>query len=211
MSARLLNPQLEPIMIRTRIALLFVSAFTFASLACSDDTADEGADEVGTDTTGDTSTSDTTGDTTTTDTSSTTDTATDTTTTDTTTTDTGTQDCTSDAAVCLSVVVPADYAGTPVNLLVALYDTLPPMGPPSAVLAQVPMPDIAVGMPLDVQVFDVANQGDYFVYVALFMEGGGMFQPVVDIDYVGSTAAAVTVGGAGVDVGPIDLALYAAP
>ena len=61
------------------------------------------------------------------------------------------------------------------------------------------------------QVFDVANQGDYFVYVALFMEGGGMFQPVVDIDYVGSTAAAVTVGGAGVDVGPIDLALYAAP
>jgi len=185
--------------------LLTILALT-STLGCFS-TGEEGdttfttADEIGdTDSTSETSASETD-----------TGTSTDTTTTDTTTTDTGTQDCTSDAAVCLSVVVPADYAGTPVNLLVALYDTLPPMGPPSAVLAQVPMPDIAVGMQLDVQVFDVANQGDYFVYVALFMEGGGMFQPVVDIDYVGSTAAAVTVGGAGVDVGPIDLALYAAP
>ncbi len=123
----------------------------------------------------------------------------------------GVQDCSSDKAVCMTVTVPDDFVGTPVQFVATLYPSLPPAGPPAAILAQVDNPTIGVGAPLEVQVFDVPDSGDFFVYLVLFNEGGGMLAPVSGVDYVGQTETAVTIGGAGIDLGELPLTLYVEP
>ena len=79
------------------------------------------------------------------------------------------------------------------------------MGPPDAVLAEISNEDsdgdgigdveriLSPSNDLTLAFEDVGVNGDYFVVVTLYMEGGGVFQPVPGIDYMAASPS-ITLG-----------------
>jgi hypothetical protein len=112
---------------------------------------------------------------------------------------------------CAALTVPQSYSATPVKVIVGLYKSLPatgPSGPPDAVAMQAMNPAISAAMPMEVKPADLTVSGDYYVYAALYNQGGGMFVPVKGIDYTAQTASPVTIGGAtSPDLGALVFAL----
>jgi hypothetical protein len=119
--------------------------------------------------------------------------------------------CTAKDGFCATLEVPPSYAGKPVKVIVGLYkklDAAGPAGPPDAVALQEMNPTISPTMPLVLEPGQLGVQGDYFVYAALYDEGGGTFQPVKGVDYTAQTATAITLGGGtSPDLGVLQLAL----
>ena len=115
-------------------------------------------------------------------------------------------DCTQEYALCGSLVVPNDFVGTTKNLTLALYSSLPPMGPPDVILAQVSMPTIGVDQPYAIELHPVTATGAYHLFVSLYMEGGGDWMPVSGIDYMLATDA-ITFAGTAVNLGELNLEL----
>jgi len=115
--------------------------------------------------------------------------------------------CERDGDVCARIRVPAGFTGTPRQLLVGLYDSLPPLGPPASLLAQVDDPEIGPDEPFVLEVDSFPDTGQLYVYVALYMEGGGTFVPVAGVDYVGQSDAPFAFDGSAVDLGDLTLAL----
>ena len=115
-------------------------------------------------------------------------------------------DCTQDYAFCAELSVPSDFQGTPKNLTLALYSSLPPMGPPDVILAQVSSPEIGIGNNYAVELHPITASGDYHLYVSLYMEGGGEWMPASGIDYSLSTDA-ISFTGSAVDMGELKLIL----
>ena len=103
------------------------------------------------------------------------------------------------------ISLPDGYTGTPTKLLVALASSLPVLGPPDAVLAEISNDDsdgdgigdveriLSPSTDLTLAFEDVGVNGDYFVVVTLYMEGGGVFQPVPGVDYLAASPS-VTLG-----------------
>lgn len=116
--------------------------------------------------------------------------------------DAGAAACT-DGQLCMTLSVPADFAGAPRELFVGLYASLPPAGPPDVMVGRVAMPDVAPGMPARVVLDGVEDVGDYHVFVALYVEGGGMFTPEPGLDYQAWTDARRF------GEGPVDLGVVA--
>lgn len=114
-------------------------------------------------------------------------------------------------SLCGTIEVSSDFSGTTASLLVALYSALPPAGPPDAVGGTIPMPVIGTDTPFELELADISATGDYFVYVSLYMEGGGTFVPVPGVDYIGQSASALTFDGTAVDIGTLTLNLAPAP
>jgi hypothetical protein len=97
------------------------------------------------------------------------------------------------------ISLPADFSGTPTKLLVTLASSLPVLGPPAAVLAEISNADsdgdgigdveriLNGSKDLTLAIEDVGLTGSYHVVVALYMEGGGAFQPVPGIDYLAAS------------------------
>lgn len=106
--------------------------------------------------------------------------------------------------------VPASYTGQARQLIVALFDSLPPQGPPSAVLDQMQAPAVTAGQSLTVTGDASGVTGDYFVLVVLFMNGGGQMSPKAGVDYVAASPAKVHFDGMSKDLGTLNLALYGA-
>src|SRR3954453_7095333 len=82
---------------------------------------------------------------------------------------------------CAALTVPQGFNATPVKVIVGLYKTLPatgPSGPPDAVAMQAMNPAISATMPMELKPADLTVSGDYYVYAALYNQGGGMFVPV---------------------------------
>ncbi len=110
-----------------------------------------------------------------------------------------------DSALVATISLPADFEGTATRLLVTLARKLPVTGIPVAILAnientdgdgdgesdvdQILGPSHDLVLPLD----DVGVVGEYYVVVALYVEGGGLFQPVPGVDYMASSDK-VTLG-----------------
>ena len=104
-----------------------------------------------------------------------------------------------DSSLITTIAVPDNYAGTAAKLLVTLANTLPVMGPPAAVLAEISNEDsdgdgigdvdriLGAGNDLTLAFGDVGVSGEYHVVVALYMEGGGVFQPVAGVDYMAAS------------------------
>jgi protoheme ferro-lyase len=98
-----------------------------------------------------------------------------------------------------TISLPDDFAGEINKLLVTLATDLPVTGIPAAVLAEINNGDIDADGIRDVDnilneskdlviAFDnVGVSGSYHVVVALYMEGGGVFQPVPGIDYMAAS------------------------
>lgn len=103
--------------------------------------------------------------------------------------DPDTQNCGSENTLCARVLIPEDLTETPEKLLVALYRTLPPLGPPDVFPPySVDEPSLTPRTTVDVQL-DAAVTGTYQVYAVLYMPGGGLssWQPVPGIDYVAAS------------------------
>ena len=117
-------------------------------------------------------------------------------------------ECTEQNTLCARLVVPDDFTGEPANLMGLLYTSVPPAGPPSAILAQVPNPRIGVGRNYDFEITGITQTGDYHFVVDLLMEGGGTMSPVAGIDYVYWTTSALNFDGNPMTLGEVELWLY---
>lgn len=120
--------------------------------------------------------------------------------------DAAVSDCTSADQLCATLSVPSDFSGTPREAYFGLYASLPPAGPPDVMIGSVAATTITPGAPLRIVMDDVDAVGDYHVFVALFVEGGGRFQPEPGIDYQILTAPH-TFGSGAVDLGTLSLEL----
>jgi hypothetical protein len=100
-----------------------------------------------------------------------------------------------------TISLPDDFSGTPTKLLVTLASNLPVVGPPAAVLAEISNADsdgdgvgdveriLDPSKDLILAFEDVGVSGSYHVVVALYMEGGGAFQPVPGVDYMAASGS----------------------
>ena len=103
-------------------------------------------------------------------------------------------------SMVVNISLPDDFSGRINKLLITLADSVPLAGPPAAVLADISNGDVdADGIgdidsilsgsnDLTLAFEDVGVTGNYHVIVALYMEGGGTFQPVSGIDYIATSS-----------------------
>ena len=104
--------------------------------------------------------------------------------------------------------IPVDFTGITTSLQVAFFQNLPPTGPPDGMGDTISTPVIIAGEDYVLTSETGGVEGEYFVYVVIFIEGGGTATPVTGVDYVGSSSSAKTLGGPGmVDFGDIEMTL----
>jgi hypothetical protein len=103
--------------------------------------------------------------------------------------------CDEEYSMCGHLSLPDSLAGQPRELLIALFSSLPPQGPPDAVLMRVDTPSLGKGEFYPIRVQPVLESGEYYIYVSLYMEGGGEYQPMAGVDYVGATPAKLDFDG----------------
>jgi hypothetical protein len=119
--------------------------------------------------------------------------------------------CTVSKGFCGALTVPSSYNATAVKVIIGLYKQLGaggPAGPPDAIAMQAANPTISPTTSFELMPTALTVSGDYFVYAALYVQGGGMFEPVKGVDYVAQTTKAVTLGGAASpDIGTLALTL----
>ena len=113
--------------------------------------------------------------------------------------------CQDDYAFCGRVSMPNDFQGEARQLVVALYDSIPPAGPPQHILLELDNPEVAAGELHQVVVHPVLVTGDYYIWVNLYMEGGGEWVPVNDVDYTGASAGLVSFDGSSLTFDDISL------
>jgi len=105
-----------------------------------------------------------------------------------------------ESSLVTTISLPDGFTGTVTKLLVTLAENLPVTGPPAAVLAEISNADsdgdnvgdvdkiLNPDMDLTLAFSDVGViTGPYHVVVALYMEGGGVFQPVPGMDYMAAS------------------------
>ena len=115
---------------------------------------------------------------------------------DTTTEDTvDTSICADDYSFCGQIIAPTDFQGTPRSLAVALYDSIPPAGPPIYTVAEIDAPALVPGDSYEIAIHPVTAVGEYYVWFNMYMEGGGEWIPVNGVDYTGATAGKLTFDG----------------
>ena len=125
---------------------------------------------------------------------------------DTTTEDTvDTSICADDYAFCGQLVAPPSFEGTTRSLAVALYDSIPPAGPPIYTLAEIDAPALNPGESYEIVIHPVTAVGEYYVWFNMYMEGGGEWIPVNGVDYTGATAGKLTFDGSPISFEPVTL------
>jgi len=117
-------------------------------------------------------------------------------------------ECTEQNTLCARLTVPAGFTGETANLMGLFYTSVPPAGPPTAILAQVGQPTIGVDRPYDFEITDITQTGDYYFVVDLLMVGGGTMSPVAGVDYVYWTGATINFDGNPITLGEVELWLY---
>ena len=103
--------------------------------------------------------------------------------------------CQEDYSVCGQLLIPNDLTGTPRSLVVALYDSVPPAGPPAGIVTEIESPAINSGETYSIEEQPVLFTGEYFIWVNLYMEGGGEWAPVNDVDFTAYTPSTVIFDG----------------
>ncbi|MFT5681029.1 MAG: hypothetical protein ACI8RZ_001935 [Myxococcota bacterium] len=105
--------------------------------------------------------------------------------------------CTEELGFCGNLKVPDDFAGVPRSLAIALYTSIPPAGPPNATLLEIDGPDLVPGSCYTIEVSPMLEQGEYYIWANLYMEGGGSWVPVNDVDYTANSEAPVMMVSSG--------------
>jgi hypothetical protein len=106
-------------------------------------------------------------------------------------------------SLVVNISLPEGFGGTVSRLMVTLAGSLPVMGPPAAVLADISNGDsdgdglgdvdniLNPARDLTLAFADAGLAGEYHIVVVLYMEGGGTFQPVSGIDYMAASGKLV--------------------
>ena len=115
--------------------------------------------------------------------------------------------CLEDYSLCGDLQIPEDYTGTARSLAVVLYQSIPPAGPPDGIIVEIENPDLTPGGTFPVRILPALFNGEYYVWVNLYMEGGGEWAPVNGVDYIGSTGATIAFDGTPVSFDDISLSL----
>ena len=103
--------------------------------------------------------------------------------------------CAEDYSFCGDVLIPADLVGTPRSIAVVLYESIPPAGPPDGIVLDLEAGDLTAGQTYAVREMPIILSGEFYVWVNLYMEGGGEWAPVNGVDYLGYTDTPVTLDG----------------
>ena len=111
--------------------------------------------------------------------------------------------CVEDGEICITLKMPATLDKAPVSLIIAFYDSLPPMTPPSIFPPyQVKEEDLTAlnltaGMVHTFKLTDVTATGSYLPYIVLYMPEGGLasWMPLAGVDYVVSGDTAIALDG----------------
>ena len=111
--------------------------------------------------------------------------------------------CGEDYSVCGDILIPQSFNGSPRSLAVALYTSIPPAGPPDGIVAEIDGPDIQAGYRYPIRELPVLFTGEFYVWINLYMEGGGEWLPVNEIDYTGSTATPIPFDGSPIQLDDI--------
>ena len=115
--------------------------------------------------------------------------------------------CSSSYGFCGNIEMPSPLVGTPRSMAISLYDTLEPAGPPNVTVIEIDAPAVADGQPYALEFSPLIATGEYYVWVFLYMEGGGEWAPVSNVDYVGHSDNMITFDGEAVNFPAITLAL----
>ena len=107
--------------------------------------------------------------------------------------------------MCGFLSLPETFEAEPRELLIALFSSLPPVGPPDAVLMRINEPSLGQGELYPVRVQPVLETGEYFIFVSLYVAGGGQYQPMSGIDYTGQSATKVSFDGGSVTFDDIEM------
>ena len=100
--------------------------------------------------------------------------------------------CTEAGSVCATFKFPTATDAT--RIIVGFYTMeLPPLGPPDKLGVQYDMPKYTAAGEVQMKMLNISLDGDYYIYSALYMPGGGQFQPKKGIDYEAFTPAKVTL------------------
>jgi len=100
--------------------------------------------------------------------------------------------CTEAGSVCVNFKFPTATDAT--RIIVGFYTMdLPPLGPPDKLGVQYDMPKYAAAGEVQMKMLSISLDGDYYIYSALYMPGGGQFQPKKGIDYEAFTSAKITL------------------
>jgi hypothetical protein len=98
----------------------------------------------------------------------------------------GLPECTEANSLCTLIRLPADFNETPDHLAAAFIEKVPPTGVPAAMAALIEDPAIGVDKPFTLTVDKCLEKPEeYYLYVILYVKGGGMWEPTPGKDYVG--------------------------
>ena len=98
---------------------------------------------------------------------------------------------TEDNSLCASIIMPEDAAGLPEKVSFHFFESLPPFGPPSVMGLELAnesdMELFAAGAEVPMVVENLPSSGAFFIYAAVYMEGGGAatWITVPGVDYEG--------------------------
>lgn len=95
-------------------------------------------------------------------------------------------------SLCGDILIPSTFEGETRSLAVALYTTIPPAGPPDAILAEIDAPELSPNQRYPLVITPFLQTGEYYIWLNLYMEGGGTFVPLEGIDYTGATPEPMT-------------------
>ena len=103
--------------------------------------------------------------------------------------------CSDQYSICGDILIPPSIIGEARSLAMVLYSTVPPAGPPDGIVAEISGPDIMGGYRFPIREVPVLFSGEYYLWVNLYMEGGGEWVPVNGVDYTGYAAEPVVLDG----------------
>ena len=113
--------------------------------------------------------------------------------------------------VTVAIQIPEDFDGEPELLAVSFFDNEEMSGVPAGFGEKTTDLDIESGSVLELTSSQAGLEGNYYMTIVLYCDGGGNgMGPVAGVDWVGTEIVSVTLGpGTGiVDAGEMSLVLY---
>jgi hypothetical protein len=113
--------------------------------------------------------------------------------------------CGQEYSVCGYIRVPADLEGQPRSLAVSLYTEQTPTAGPDVLITQIDSPSLRAGELYPIRVHPFLDTGEYYLWIILYMDGGGSARPVNAVDYTGTTGQPVVFDGQFVELEQVSL------
>ena len=106
--------------------------------------------------------------------------------------------CDEEYSLCGNIYVPMSMTNAPRQLVVALYRSIPPSGSPDLVVDQIDAPSVVAGEKYPIRIYPFLESGEYYIWTNLYMEGGGDYEPVNDVDFTGHSEEMIVLDGSAI-------------